>query len=114
MVRRMLRQGFLAALCGVALALAGCSLDAKGDAAKAVASFLAAAKADDTAAFEAALDRPALRIALRDQLAALARSSGLDVNGGPSEFAMDRMITPQLVRRAEAGAGLPDAPTPAQ
>jgi len=111
MVRRMLRQGFFAALCGFALALAGCSLDAKGDAAKAVAGFLAAAKADDTTAFEAALDRPALRIDLRDQLAALAKSSGLDVNGGPSEFAMDRMITPQLVRRAEAGTGLPDAPT---
>lgn len=94
--------------------LGGCSLDAKGDAAKAISAFLGAVQREDTTAFDAALDRPALRKDLGDQLATLARTSGVDINGGPSEFAMDRMITPQLVRRAEAAAALPATPSAEQ
>jgi hypothetical protein len=70
----------------------------------------------DRKAFEAAIDRPALRADLRDQLAALGRANALDVGEGASEFALDRMITPQAFQMVEARTGrvLPVAPTAAQ
>ena len=114
MVQRMLRNGFLVALAALALGVGGCSVDPRGSASKAIASFLAAVQRRDGAAMEVVLDRPALRIDLRDQLAALGRSNGIDVGGGPSEFAMDRMITAQAIRRAQAHTTLPAVPTAAQ
>jgi hypothetical protein len=113
MVRRMLRKGILVAL-ALALGVGGCSLDPRGSASKAIASFLGAVQRRDGAAMEVVLDRPALRADLRDQLAALGRSSGIDIGAGPSEFAMDRMITAPAIRRAQAHTTLPPAPTAAQ
>jgi hypothetical protein len=116
MVRRMLGKGLTAALSALAFVLGGCGVDVRADAANGVAKFLDAVRRGDQPAFEAALDRPALRSDLRDQLTALGRANGVDVNGGPSDFALDRMITPEAFRLVEArtGQALPIAPTAAQ
>ena len=114
MVGRMFRKGPLVALSALALSMAACGLDPRKEAAKDIAAFMAAVQRDDQPAIEAALDRPALRINLRDQLADLGRAAGIDVGNGPSEFAMDRMITTQAIRLAEARSGLPAIPTAAQ
>jgi hypothetical protein len=114
MVGRMFRKGPLVALSALALSLAACGLDAHKEAAKDIAGFMAAVQRDDQPAIEAALDRPALRISLRDQLADLGRASGIDVGDGPSEFAMDRMITTQAIRLAEGRSGLSATPTALQ
>src|SRR5258708_3375960 len=113
MVGRMLRKGSLVALSALTLSLGAWGLDPRKAAGTDIAKFLAAVQRDDPAAIEAALDRPALRADLRDQLAALGRASGIDVGNGPSEFAMDRMITTQAIRLAEARTGLPPTPTAA-
>jgi hypothetical protein len=110
----MFRIGPLVALSALALSLAACGLDARKDTANEIARFMAAVQRDDQPAVEAALDRPALRINLRDQLADLGRASGIDVGDGPSEFAMDRMITTQAIRLAEGRTGLSAIPTAAQ
>ena len=109
----MLRNGPVVAPLALALALGGCSLGARGDAAKALAAFLGAAERGDGAAIEPALDRPALRADLRDRLAELGRASGIDVGGGPSEFAMDRMITPESIVRADRHTSLKTGATAA-
>jgi hypothetical protein len=114
MVRRMLRKGILVALAALTLGVGGCSLDPRGSASKAIASFLGAVQRRDGAAMEVVLDRPALRANLRDQLAALGRSNGIDIGAGPSEFAMDRMITAPAIRRAQGHTTLPPAPTAPQ
>ena len=46
----------------------------------------------------------------------MAQGSALDVDGGPSEFALDRMISPQAFRLVHAGtdAALEAPPTPSQ
>jgi len=115
MVRRMLRKVSVIALCVLALGLEGCALGLRSKGSTAIARFLAAAQGDGGASFEASLDRPALRSDLREQLAALGRSHGVDV-GGPSEFALDRMITPMAVRQAAArvAPGWPATPTAQQ
>ncbi|MFL5295983.1 MAG: DUF2939 domain-containing protein [Phenylobacterium sp.] len=117
----MFRPGALAAVSLLVLALTapgltGCSLDVRADAAQGVARFLDAVHDGDRKAFEASIDRPALRSALRGQLADLARANGLDVEGGASDFALDRMITPEAFRLVEARSGrpVPAAPTAAQ
>lgn len=105
------------AVAGVlALTLSGCGLGTRADAAGAIARFLDAVHRGDKTAFEAGLDRAALRADLRDQLADLGRSRAIEVDGGPSEFALDRMITPQAFKLVEARTGrpLPMAPTAAQ
>lgn len=116
MVRRMLRTGIRAAGLLLVLALAACSLDVRADAAKGVARFLDAVRIGDRKAFEASIDRTALRADLRDQLAELGRANGLDVEGGASEFALDRRITPEAFKVVEAKTGevVPVAPTAAQ
>ena len=116
MVRRMLRQVFGTIFLTIALTLGGCGLDTRADAAKGVARFLDAVRTGDRTAFEAAIDRPALRSDLRDQLAEVARANGLDVEGGASDFALDRRITPEAFKLVEARTGevVPVAPTAAQ
>ncbi|HEX4711092.1 MAG TPA: hypothetical protein VH222_11615 [Phenylobacterium sp.] len=112
----MLGRGLAVALSALAMVVGGCGVDARADAANGIATFLDAVRRGDQPAFEAALDRPALRSDLRDQLTALGRANGVDVNGGPSDFALDRMITPEAFRLVEAhtGQALPMAPTAAQ
>ena len=111
----MLRFAPGLALFGAALALSACGGANKG-AAEAAQGLLAAVQAGDRQAFEAHVDRPALRSDLREQMVELARRNSLDVPGGPSDFALDRMINPEAFHlvAARGGQPLPKAPSPAQ
>ena len=99
----------------VALSLSGCGFGARRSGSMAIATFLAAVQKDDRAAFEAALDRPALRSDLSEQMAEVGKTHEVDV-GGPSEFALDRMISPQAIRltAARVAPGWPATPSAAQ
>ena len=116
MVAAMLRKLSAAAATAFFLVLGGCGLGVRADAAHDIARFLDAARRDDRPAFEAALDRPALRADLHDQITDLGRGKLLEVDGGPSEFTLDRRVTPRSVQLAAAHSGLDAsaAPTPAQ
>jgi hypothetical protein len=92
----MLRVGLLLSI--AAAGLSGCGGSAPKGAVDAAGRLLSAAVAGDRAAFEAEIDRAALREDLRRQVNAMARDSALEVDGGPSEFALDRMIGPDSVR----------------
>ncbi|MBL8555037.1 MAG: hypothetical protein JNL41_12215 [Phenylobacterium sp.] len=100
----------------VALGLTGCGGAAPQGAAESASRLLAAALKGDRVAFEAEIDRAAVRDDVRRQIADVARGSVLDVEGGPSEFALDRMISPAAIRVVHAGTGetLTAPPTPAQ
>jgi hypothetical protein len=80
--------------------LAGCGLGERGDASRAIARFLAAADKGDRTAFEAGVDRKALRADLADQMADLGRNHGLDIGEPPTEFVLDRLISPLAVQQA--------------
>lgn len=110
MIRRLLLIGF------AALGLASCGGNAPDGAAQSASRLLDAAFKGDRVAFEAEIDRGAVREDVRRQVTALARATTLDVDGGPSEFALDRMISPAAIRLVHAGSGetLSTAPTPAQ
>ncbi len=107
-----LPMGSVVAFGVLALALGGCGLGARAKGSAAIAGFLAAVQRDDHAAFEAALDRPALRSDLSEQMADVGKTHAVDV-GGPSEFALDRMISPQAIRltAARVAPGWPATPT---
>lgn len=114
----MLRR--TAVILAAALALTGCGgtapgLGASRAAADSASRLLDAAFRGDRAAFESLVDRAAVREDLRRQVTAVARSAGLDVDGGPSDFALDRMISPAAIRLVHAsGRPLAAAPTQAQ
>lgn len=94
--------------------LAGCSGGA-GGASETATRLLTAAWKQDRVAFEAEVDRDALRADVRRQVADVARASALEVEGGPSEFALDRMISPDAFHvTGPAGAALTDPPQTAQ
>jgi len=116
MVRRMLRWVRVAALGALLLTAAGCGDKPKADATRAAQGLLAAAQAGDATAFEAYLDRPKIRADLREQLVDVARARGLEVDGGPSDIALDRMIAPEAFHIVQAGTGAPlaAAPSPEQ
>lgn len=98
-----------------ALALSGCGGAAPKGATESASRLLAAALNNDRVAFEAEIDRAAVRDDLRRQVAAMARSTGLEVDGGPSEFALDRMISPDAVRLVDGqGHRLTTPPTARQ
>jgi len=103
----MLRSGAVVALGALALALGGCDSRAKADAAASAERLLAAVQAGDRVAFEAEIDRDAVREDVRRQMVELARRQGLEVDGGPSEFALDRMIGPDAFRIVHAEGGEP-------
>ena len=107
MVRRMLRKVLVVALTALAVTLGGCGFNTRGDASKAIARFLTAVHNNDRAAFEAGIDRPMLRNDVRVQLTEVANAKGVVVEGGPSEFAIDRMITPAAFRLVETGTDRP-------
>jgi hypothetical protein len=115
MVQPMHRKGLVVALSALACLLSACGGGVRAKGSAAISAFLAATQREDRKAFEAGLDRPALRSDLRGQLADLGRAHGVDV-GGASEFALDRMITPQAVRLTaqRVTSGWPAAPTAAQ
>ena len=77
---------------------------------------MAAAIAGDRVAFEAEIDRGAVRDDLRRQLVALGQQQGVEVAGGPSDFALDRMIGPRAFRlvRADTGEAIVAAPSPGE
>lgn len=112
MFRAMFCKRSAVAATALFLVLGGCGLGARADAAQGIARFLDAARRGDRPAFEAALDRPALRADLRDQITDLGRGKLLDVDGGPSEFTLDRRVTPRSVQLAAAQAGLDPAVPP--
>lgn len=106
---------FLPVLVAVALPLAACNGAAPRGAIESASRLLAAALSGDRAAFEAQIDRQAVREDVRRQVTELAKATALDVDGGPSEFALDRMISPEKVRVVDrSGAALTAAPTPQQ
>lgn len=99
-----------------ALVLAGCGGAAPKGAAENASRLLAASLKGDRVAFEAEIDRSAVRDDVRRQIAVMAATKTLDVEGGPSEFALDRMIGPDALRLVRAGTGeaLTAAPTVGQ
>jgi hypothetical protein len=101
MIRRLLVIAFVSA------GLAGCGDSAPRGAAESAARLLAATVKGDRVAFEAEIDRPAVRDDVRRQMSEVARSKVLDVEGGPSEFALDRMIGPDAVHLVRAGFSQP-------
>jgi hypothetical protein len=112
----MVRKAPSAAFSAVALVLAGCGPGLRAQGSEAIADFLGAVQRGDERAFETGVDRSAVRSDLRQQLAALGKTRGVDVDGGASDLVLDRMITPQAVRQAAARvqSGWPAAPTAAQ
>ena len=110
----MIRQLSLIGL--ASLALCGCGGKAPQGAAESASRLLTAAFKGDRVAFEAEIDRAAVREDVRRQVTQLAQVASLDVDGGPSEFALDRMISPQAIRLVHAGSGkaLSTAPTAEQ
>ncbi|MET0273842.1 MAG: hypothetical protein ABW360_12715 [Phenylobacterium sp.] len=93
------------ALILMGMALAGCNIGVRSDAAKGVEAFLTAVRTGNRPAFEAVIDRDKLRADLRGQLIELGREQGLEVEGGASDFALDRMISPEAFRPLQAELG---------
>lgn len=89
--------------------LAACGKSPPKAAAPDVQAVLGAIWAGDAKAFEAHLDRPAARADMRQQMIGVGRQNGLDL-GGPSDFALDRMIGPDAVHLARNGAPLAGPP----
>jgi len=113
----MVRWVRAAALLALISGMAGCGQAARtSDATTAAQALLAAVQTGDAKAFEARLDRPALRADLRGQLQAVAQANGLDVAGGAADFTLDRMIAPEAFHlvRSQDGAALTTPPTVAQ
>ncbi len=111
---RTLRVAAVTAL--VLLAQACARKPQPSGAADAAQALLTAAWSGDDKAFEAQIDRRALRADLRRQLMAVAQANALSVEGGASDQALDRMITPNAFRMVQTTTGepLPAAPTHAQ
>ena len=102
----------MAVLCA---ALAGCGMGAQKQAAAGVAQFLAAVQTGDRVAFEAAVDRASVREDLRRQMVGMAKANGLEVEGGPSDLTLDRMIAPAVFHLAGPdGQPLAQPPAAAQ
>lgn len=89
----------------IGIGLSACGGDPPKGAVHAAQRLVEAAKLDDRIAFEVEIDREAVRGDLRGQVAELAKGNALDVDGGPSEFALDRMIAPAAVRLLRIGDG---------
>jgi hypothetical protein len=111
----MLRGLPIVALAALILSACGAERAPKG-AAESASRLMAAALADDRVAFEAEIDRTAVREDVRRQVTELAKATALDVEGGPSDFALDRMIGPGAFTLVHAGTGeaLTAAPTAKQ
>lgn len=109
----MLRATLVLAL--AALGLSACNGSAPKGAAETASRLLVAAYENDRVAFEAEIDRAAVRDDVRRQVNEMARAKALEVDGGPSEFALDRMISPDALRLVdESGARLSAPPTARQ
>jgi hypothetical protein len=86
----------------IALGLAGCATVQRLDAANDVHALLVSIRDDDRAAFDAHVDRPALKQAIQAKIeqAAAKRYGGLGSLLAPSlaEFAGDTLVQPQVFR----------------
>ncbi len=108
MVRPMYRKLRVAAAVALALAAQGCGRKPENRAETgAVQALLASSLSHDGKAFEAVLDRQAVRADLRRQLMQVAEANALAVEGGPSDAALDRMITPHALQLVQADTGAP-------
>lgn len=96
------------------LTLAACGGSAPKGAAEAASRLLTAAYENDRVAFEAEIDRAAVREDVRRQVNEMARSKALEVDGGPSEFVLDRMISPDALRLVDASGARITAPPTAE
>ena len=117
MVPAMVRKLGVAALAALMVMAQGCARKPEQRAeTSAVQALLASAWSDDPQRFEAVIDRTAIRADLREQLLRVAQANMLAVEGGASDAALDRMITPGAFRLVEAQTGAPlrAAPTLAQ
>lgn len=103
-----------AAIAGLALILAGCGMGERRDAAKDVAAFLEAARTGDRAAFEARIDREAVRADVKAQLLENPQVKALQSQLGDAvgEKAVNRMISPEAFQavRASPALALPQTP----
>lgn len=99
----MIRKLVIASV--LAVGLIGCGDGAPRGATETAGRLLAAAAKGDRVAFEAEIDRPSVRDDVRRQMSDVARPKALDVEGGPSEFALDRMIGPDALHLVRAGSG---------
>jgi hypothetical protein len=106
----------IAAIALIAAGLGSCGPGSRPDAAASASRLLEAIVRGDRQAFEAAIDRPAVRDDVRRQLTTLANATGLEIDGGPSVFALDRMITPEAITVVDASSGraLTAGPEPAE
>jgi Protein of unknown function (DUF2939) len=99
-----------------AAGLTGCGPRVEKDVAAQISVFLASAQTEDRQTFEGRIDRPAVRDDLRTQLTGLPGVKELQaqIGEGMSEPALDRLATPETVRRlAEArGPATTDAVRP--
>jgi hypothetical protein len=114
MVRRMFLR--VCAILLATVALAGCGrwwMNPRADGARGVLEFFQAVRSGDRKSFDAAVDRPALHADLRGQLADVGRQYGLEVEGGASEFSLDRLITPQAFVLTDVSTGRPLTGPPA-
>ena len=82
----------------VCLGLASCS-GTPPEAVRTAKRLLSAACADDLARFEAEIDRAKVREGLRRQILQTALTSRIDVEGGPSDRTLDRMISHEGVHQ---------------
>jgi hypothetical protein len=103
----------VAALAALVLTVQGCGgKPAERGETAAAQALLASAWSEDSTSFEAVVDRPAVRADLREQLLRVAQANALGVEGGASDAALDRMITPHAFRLVAAGSGAPLASAP--
>jgi hypothetical protein len=115
MVRPMVRMLRVAALAALVLTVQACARKpAERAEAAAAQALLASAWSEDPARFETVVDRPAVRADLRGQLQRVAQANSLAVEGGASDAALDRMITPHAFRVVAAGSGAPLAAAPSR
>lgn len=117
MVAPMVRTVGVVAVAALALTAGACGRKpAERAESSAVQTLLASAWMQDDAAFETVVDRPSVRADLRRQLSQLAEANALAVDGGASDAALDRMITPHAFRLVDSMSGmpLPAAPSKAQ
>lgn len=117
MVRPMVRKLSVAAVAALMVVAQGCARKPeKREETTAAQALLASAWSEDASGFEAVIDRTALRADLRQQLLQVAQANALAIEGGASDAALDRMITPHAFRlvQAQTGAPLPAAPSLAQ
>ena len=115
MVRPMVRKHWVAAFAVVMVVAQACARKpAERPEAGVVQALLTSAWSDDPDGFEAVVDRPAVRADLRQQLLQVAQANTLSVEGGASDAALDRMISPHAFRLVEASSGAPLVSAPSR